>query len=298
MPNIKILVCAHKKDYVRQDDVYMPVQVGKAISDIDLGFQGDDTGDNISKKNAMYAELTAMYWAWKNLKKVDFIGLCHYRRYFLDIKRPFSSNIFIFSKEDYENIEEKNVDFETILKEVDVVCQKPSFDFLPFYLSYGYGHCSEDLAIAYKILSKKYPEYLKDFEDVLLYSKGISVANMFVMKWKTFEDYSNWLFDILFECEKHMKALPYSYQTRSVAFLAERLFNVYCSHNSLRKMELPIAFIENKTIKPQNRLYGFIKRILKSIYQIRLGPIRLIYVNRKNVIREFDDILKRSNINI
>ena len=23
-----------------------------------------------------------MYWAWKNLKNVDVIGLCHYRRYF------------------------------------------------------------------------------------------------------------------------------------------------------------------------------------------------------------------------
>ena len=61
---------------------YLPIQVGKAISNTDLGVQGDNTGDNISEKNQSYCELTGIYWAWKNLKNVDYIGLCHYRRYF------------------------------------------------------------------------------------------------------------------------------------------------------------------------------------------------------------------------
>jgi hypothetical protein len=57
---------------VKSDDIFMPVQGGKAISDIDLGIQGDDTGENISAKNPYYAELTILYWAWKNLKNVDY----------------------------------------------------------------------------------------------------------------------------------------------------------------------------------------------------------------------------------
>ena len=74
----KILVCSHKEDYVRNDSIYMPIQVGKVNATANLGFQGDDSGENISYKNLSYCELTALYWAWKNLKKVDYIGLCHY----------------------------------------------------------------------------------------------------------------------------------------------------------------------------------------------------------------------------
>ena len=81
--NTKILVCCHKKDVMATHEPYMPIHVGKALHpELDLGIQGDNTGDNISEKNGSYCELTGMYWAWKNLKDVDIIGLCHYRRYF------------------------------------------------------------------------------------------------------------------------------------------------------------------------------------------------------------------------
>ena len=73
MAKIKVLVCCHKATYVPNDDVYLPIQVGKANSKIDLGFQGDDEGKNISEKNFSYCELTAVYWAWKNLKDIDYI---------------------------------------------------------------------------------------------------------------------------------------------------------------------------------------------------------------------------------
>ena len=81
---IKILVACHKSDTaIYQNDIYMPIQVGKALhANVELGFQCDNTGDNISEKNDSYCELTAIYWAWKNLKDIDYIGLCHYRRYF------------------------------------------------------------------------------------------------------------------------------------------------------------------------------------------------------------------------
>lgn len=79
---VTILVCYHKDFPVYRDPAYTPIQVGRSLSAVRLDMIGDDTGDNISAKNASFCELTAMYWAWKNLKGVDCIGLCHYRRFF------------------------------------------------------------------------------------------------------------------------------------------------------------------------------------------------------------------------
>lgn len=74
------MVAAHKPYWMPQDDVYMPIHVGCEGKE-SIGFTGDNTGDNISAKNPHYCELTALYWAWKNLQ-ADYTGLVHYRRYF------------------------------------------------------------------------------------------------------------------------------------------------------------------------------------------------------------------------
>lgn len=63
------------------DDTYLPLHVGRASAE-DLGYLGDDTGDNISLINCFYGELTGLYWIWKNYHSSDYAGLCHYRRYF------------------------------------------------------------------------------------------------------------------------------------------------------------------------------------------------------------------------
>ena len=85
--NIKIIIAAHKSYRLPDADLYLPVQVGaagkdKIHSDSGREYVRDDTGDNISKLNPEFCELTGLYWAWKNLS-ADYIGLVHYRRHFL-----------------------------------------------------------------------------------------------------------------------------------------------------------------------------------------------------------------------
>ena len=100
MKSIKILVGYHKPAKLYKDDVFVPIHLGRAlatrsskdgkINQDDYRWMldnmiGDDTGDNISHLNRHFAELTAIYWAWKNYDELgnpDYIGLNHYRRYF------------------------------------------------------------------------------------------------------------------------------------------------------------------------------------------------------------------------
>lgn len=49
--NIKILVAVHKNYRMPDDPMYLPVFVGKEIHPtVNHTFQGDNTGDNISKR--------------------------------------------------------------------------------------------------------------------------------------------------------------------------------------------------------------------------------------------------------
>ena len=59
MKDIKIYIASHKKVILPSVDGYIPLQVGAALHD-DLGYLKDNSGDNISKKNPNYCELTGL----------------------------------------------------------------------------------------------------------------------------------------------------------------------------------------------------------------------------------------------
>ena len=73
----QIAVVGHKPFEVPSDSAYLGIQVGNG-PDIPSLIR-DNTGDNISSKNASYCELTAQYWLWKN-STAGIKGLVHYRR--------------------------------------------------------------------------------------------------------------------------------------------------------------------------------------------------------------------------
>lgn len=62
----RIYVMTHKQYTKPDDSLYRTLHVGRALSE-DLGYEGDDTGEQISNKNRNYCELTGMYWIWKNV---------------------------------------------------------------------------------------------------------------------------------------------------------------------------------------------------------------------------------------
>lgn len=255
--DIKILVAAHKPYWMPDDDVYLPIQVGAAGKG-SLGWQRDDEGDNISAKNPNYCELTALYWAWKNLN-ADYIGLCHYRRYFVHrslTARMKPKKYRIYSRKDYENILHH---YDVIIPtqgHVNIYGKKASL-----YEQYVFFHHKQVLDTAGLVIQQQCPEYEKIFKEVMRRTR-MHVANMFVMKHDLFDLYCSWLFPILFSVEKEMKKTIYEDQlSREYGVLSEWLFNVWLSGRNEKKYEIPIKIIEETDIPWwRNAMYRMMTR--------------------------------------
>lgn len=248
--DIKILVATHKKYNMSKDGIYMPIHVGREGKE-DLGYQGDNTGDNISLKNPNYCELTGVYWAWKNLK-CDYIGLCHYRRYFTNsniLQRALNKN----NKLDLI-LNEKEI--KNLLKKYDVILpKKRNYYIETIWSHYEHAHHIKDLEETKKIVEGIYPEYAESFNRVMS-GKTLHLYNMFIMNKRDFDRYCEWLFNILFELEKRIDISNYdTYQKRIFGFLSERLFNVWCVKNiEISKREISILNLDkiNWGIKIKN----------------------------------------------
>lgn len=81
MQDVKILVAIHKPYKLPTEEIYVPILVGGVQIPGLTSALRDNSGQNISDKNACYCEITALYGAWKNLD-ARYLGLVHYRRYF------------------------------------------------------------------------------------------------------------------------------------------------------------------------------------------------------------------------
>lgn len=266
MVNIKILVATHKEFKFPENDIYLPIQVGRKLSDLKLDIQGDDDGENISHKNANYCELTAIYWAWKNLK-TDIIGLCHYRRYFnfndLNIKIVRTKHITL---DELELVEVKKELIEGLMSKYDIIVSKPVV--YPYSLSVDYkvAHISEDFEILSSVIKQKFKDYFTTWERVAKYSNKLHPYNMFICNSKLFNQYVEWLFSILFEVEKKVKISSYEYQSRIFGFMSERLMELYIQHNNLKIKEISIYFIgTEKPSVAHNRILTLLRNLRNSI---------------------------------
>lgn len=224
---IKVMVAAHKEfPMPRNRDLYMPVLVGATKNYKEgIDYQRDDEGENISLKNPNFNELTAVYWAWKNLD-ADVIGLVHYRRL-------FSKG----GKRELDNILNKE-QLEQLLDKAPIVLPKKRKYYIESnYSHYVHAHPKEPLEATRDVIAKNYPRYLAAFDQVM-HKTSAHMFNMFVMKKKEFNQYSEWLFGVLFKVEERIDISEYSVQdARVFGFLAERLMDVWIIANDKKYLE-------------------------------------------------------------
>jgi hypothetical protein len=250
---IKILVCCHKKCDLPKDDIFLPIQVGAALTDVDLGIQRDDDGENISAKNKSYCELTAMYWAWKNIEKkypdIEYIGLNHYRRYF-NFEKSFTVNdTFVLPENNATNYSINKKKLCKYIKKGYLIVSKQRILSYSLFMDYCCGHISDDIRTLQKIIFEITPEYKDSFNRTIYNNNKMSGYNMFIMKYSDFKNYCIWLFSILSEAENKIDISSYNdVQKRIFGYMAERLFNVWLYKNNLKTIQLPIYWYANTKI--------------------------------------------------
>lgn len=213
---VTIIIATHKKYQMPDDVMYLPVHVGAAGKD-SIGYQRDDTGDNISVLNPFFCELTGMYWAWKNID-ADYIGLAHYRRHFSHKKNK---------RDKWESI----LKYEDIIDDLGkikiFVPTKRHYYIESLYSHYAHTHHIYQLEEARKIIEDKYTEYLKSFDKAVNRRWGY-MFNMVIMEKMLYNEYCTWLFAILFELRERLGEDGLSpFHSRYYGRISEIIFNVW-----------------------------------------------------------------------
>lgn len=252
MLDITVGVATHKSYEMPNEKIYLPIQSGAALNKLNLGYQKDNEGINISKKNLNYSELTALYWLWKN-NNSRYKGLVHYRRFFSDKTK---SSMFETGK--FEDVlSEKKLN--EIFENYDIVLPfKRKYYIETIETHYQHTHYEQDLEVTKKVINELYPEYIDTYEKVLR-SKSAHMFNMFIMKDNLFNSYCEWLFSILFEIEKQLDISEYSnFNKRVFGRISEILLDVWIYKNHLEFIEVPLIFMEKQN------WYKKINKFLKS----------------------------------
>lgn len=279
MENKLLLMTVHHKNdpFIEISKKYFfPIQVGKELTNMDLGINTDNDGDNISIKNKTFCELTACYSAWKNHNH-EYVGLMHYRRIFTeghfivnknlsklkyyfksiyycyDCKDPnhhYSNLIHIKNKKDTEKISDSfYAHLQTDLLNNDIYMPKKiSCKYLNLEQQFILNHNTDDWLLFKSLITENYPFLIESLE-ITSKSKSFYAFNMFIMKKDIFDKYIDILFDILFKMEVLVDLKNKTvYQKRLFGFLSERFLNIYVHYllkdKNIRLKELNTVFLD------------------------------------------------------
>ena len=261
-----VVVATHKAFDMPSDKMYIPIHVGAEGKTDDkgnplvLGFQKDNTGDNISEKNDQFCELTGLYWAWKNLR-ADYIGLVHYRRHFKGFKK--------YGRNPFDNVL-KYRELKPVLENHSVIVPKKR----KYYIEtleqhYAHNHHIVELNTARDILLEKYPEYADAYDKAIHRTWGY-MFNMMILRSDLMDEYCTWLFDILFELCNRLDGSSEdsrnltSFENRFPGRVSERLFNVWLEYQletgRIEKKEIyEIPFMYMEKINIVNKGFTFLR---------------------------------------
>lgn len=239
---VQIAVAYHREWPFYGNEVFVPIQVGRAKSKMLLPIEGDDNGDNISFLNPYYCEMTATYYLWKN-SEANYKGLCHYRRFFSfkneTLISHLVSNMALLATKLYslfkpglnytrihseflsidESLDAINFSEKVILKyleqnNIDIICTKnATLSTRSVFVHFSHLIGLKAMTVLEELMKKNtlYSYYKK-----ILNGNSYTYGNMVIMKSALFDEYCNFIFPIL---EEHYKQLIGNEECENPAYL-------------------------------------------------------------------------------
>tara|TARA_Y100001970_G_C14105467_1_gene787847 strand:+ start:243 stop:1061 length:819 start_codon:yes stop_codon:yes gene_type:complete len=209
----------------------------------------DNDGINISKRNKNFGTLTSHYWLWKNklddYNDEDWIGINHYRRFWLnknssknvnisnlsenilrEVPTMNNANVLLPNKIVLENLKLSKFlkkGFQNYIRNPLLIFSRKKISIkLHFDLFHGYNL----LPKAAELLND---EDKSDFKKYIIEQYSFYPLEIFISKKRIIKDLYSRTFDWIFKCEEkfaNLKLEGYG-KERLYDFLAERYFSFY-----------------------------------------------------------------------
>lgn len=262
-----------------ENPLLIPIRCGAAADTRTAqAVQGDDTGENISRRRESFCELTVQYWAWKNVHS-DYYGLCHYRRYlsFSDKWRPMDAYHVVYEpmllpscKKKYGLLDEAAMrqiieQYDAIVPVCADVREMPSPQ--GFQETVGNWWAAQDgvflekkvIITMLELIDKLAPAYSAAAREYLNGS-AFRGNNCYVMRKELFQRLCEFEFPILFELERIVDMRGYTGNLRRTpGYVGEILFGIFTyqisTHENWRVNQRQLVFFRNAQRLRQRSLF-------------------------------------------
>lgn len=211
MGSLAVYVAKSLQDKPLQGPVSFPagcvtVQAGTALGTAMQTDCHDDEGENISRKNGHYDELTVTYWAWKN-SRAAVKGIAHYRRCLLPTK----------------------AEREALLAgDIDVLLPLPFLCCPDISMQYGRYNTPQAVSAMLDSLEYFYGREERENAERVLQGDIIYNYNMLIARAEAFDAYCSWMFPVLERVELLCAAdIQSTRHSRICGHLGELLLTIF-----------------------------------------------------------------------
>jgi hypothetical protein len=208
-----------------------------------------NTQNSLDRLEIMLGEFAAHFWIWRNVTDLDFVGIMHYRRYFLlNPKHPLYFKDKLFS-EPVESSVKYLTSYENLnwvswhLKYADIITPRIVTLGMSISDQYCQYHCKEDWDIFCSCLPLLDKKYAGAINWLNASNKIFFASPLLVTHWSTYQE-------IMSACNELVNIMyPYmtlreGYQERSLGFILERFLSVFFWVNGSRLSQVPIVALE------------------------------------------------------